>query len=66
MGIPFYCFHDFDLVAEAESIAESEKRLQIMVDYAREKQKASGVKLVMGNCQPFFTSQIYERSCNKS
>jgi xylose isomerase len=53
MGIPFYCFHDFDLVAEADTITESEKRLQIMVDYAREKQKASGVKLLWGTANLF-------------
>jgi xylose isomerase len=53
MGIPFYCFHDFDIVAEADTIAESEKRLQIMVDYAKEKQKASGVKLLWGTANLF-------------
>lgn len=53
MGIPFYCFHDFDIVAEAESISESEKRLQIMVEYAKEKQKASGVKLLWGTANLF-------------
>ncbi len=53
MGIPFYCFHDFDLVAEGKSIKESEQRLQIMVDYASEKQKASGVKLLWGTANLF-------------
>jgi xylose isomerase len=53
MGIPFYCFHDFDLVNEGSTIAESEKRLQTMVDYAREKQKASGVKLLWGTANVF-------------
>jgi xylose isomerase len=53
MGIPFYCFHDFDIVAEAESIQESEKRLRIMVDYAKEKQKESGVKLLWGTANLF-------------
>lgn len=53
MGIPFYCFHDFDLVAEGETIAESERRLKIMIDYAKEKQKASGVKLLWGTANLF-------------
>jgi len=53
MGIPFYCFHDFDLVEEAESIPETEKRLQIMIDYATEKQKSSGVKLLWGTANLF-------------
>ncbi len=53
MGIHFYCFHDFDLVAEGGSIAESEKRVQTMVEYAKEKQKASGVKLLWGTANLF-------------
>jgi xylose isomerase len=53
IGLNFYCFHDYDLVKDAASIAESEKRLQTMVEYAREKQKASGVKLLWGTANLF-------------
>ncbi len=53
MGIPFYCFHDYDLVDEADTLAESEKRLRKMVDYAKEKQEASGVKLLWGTANLF-------------
>ncbi len=53
MGIPFYCFHDFDIVNEADNITESEKRLQTMIEYAKEKQKASGVKLLWGTANLF-------------
>lgn len=53
LGIPFYCFHDYDLVAEGESLAESERRLQAITDYALEKQKASGVKLLWGTANLF-------------
>ncbi len=53
LGAPFYCFHDFDLVQEGESVAESEKRLAAIVDYAKEKQKASGVKLLWGTSNLF-------------
>jgi xylose isomerase len=53
MGIQFYCFHDFDLVDEGDTIAESDKRVQAMVDYAKEKQKASGVKLLWGTSNVF-------------
>src|SRR5436190_6940271 len=31
-GINFYCFHDFDLIAEGATISESEKNLQQIVD----------------------------------
>ncbi|MBN2275395.1 MAG: xylose isomerase [Bacteroidales bacterium] len=53
LGLGFYCFHDYDLVKEADTIAESEKRLQTMVDYAKEKQKESGVKLLWGTANLF-------------
>lgn len=53
IGAPFYCFHDFDLVEEGESFAESERRLHAIVAYAKEKQKASGVKLLWGTANLF-------------
>lgn len=53
IGIPFYCFHDYDLVDEADSIQESEKRLSAIVDYAKQKQDESGVKLLWGTANLF-------------
>ncbi len=53
LGLPYYCFHDFDLIEEGGSLAESEKRLQTITDYAKEKQKASGVKLLWGTANLF-------------
>ncbi|MCH6255151.1 xylose isomerase [Puniceicoccaceae bacterium K14] len=50
---PYYCFHDFDLIEEGGSFAESESRLQQIVAYAKEKQKASGVKLLWGTANLF-------------
>ncbi len=53
LGVPFYCFHDFDLVQEGKDLNESAKRLEIISDYALEKQKASGVKLLWGTANLF-------------
>ena len=53
MGMPFYCFHDFDLIDEGSSIKETEKRWQVMIDYAKEKQKQSGIKLLWGTANVF-------------
>ena len=53
LGVPFYCFHDYDIVDEAETLAESEKRLQAIVEYAGQKQKASGVSLLWGTANLF-------------
>ncbi len=53
IGIPFYCFHDYDLVEEGTTLKESESRLHKIVDYAKQKQKASGVKLLWGTANLF-------------
>lgn len=53
LGVPYYCFHDIDLVEEGNSIAEYEHRLQTIVEYARQKQEASGVKLLWGTANVF-------------
>ncbi|TAL49936.1 MAG: xylose isomerase [Chitinophagaceae bacterium] len=53
LGVEYYCFHDVDLVDEAHSIAEYESRMQAIVDYAKQKQTASGVKLLWGTANVF-------------
>ncbi|WP_029036531.1 xylose isomerase [Salinimicrobium xinjiangense] len=53
LGTPFYCFHDVDVVDEAPTLAEFEKRIHTMVDYAKEKQKESGIKLLWGTSNLF-------------
>ncbi len=53
LGVPYYCFHDVDLVDEGKNLAEYEKRMHTIVDYAKEKQKASGVKLLWGTANVF-------------
>ena len=53
IGAPFYCFHDYDLVDEGPTLKESEDRLQKVVDYAKKKQKSSGVKLLWGTANLF-------------
>ncbi len=53
IGAGFYCFHDYDLVDEAPTLLESEKRLAVMVDYARQKQADTGIKLLWGTANLF-------------
>lgn len=53
MGIPYYCFHDYDLVEEGKTLSESERRLHQITDYAAEKQKASGIQLLWGTANLF-------------
>ncbi|MCC2548708.1 xylose isomerase [Hymenobacter sp. BT175] len=53
LSLPYYCFHDVDVVDYGNDIVENERRLQALVDYAREKQAASGVKLLWGTANLF-------------
>ncbi|MFT7035997.1 MAG: xylose isomerase [Cyclobacteriaceae bacterium] len=53
IGMPYYCFHDFDLIQEGPTLKESTSRLEAITDYAQEKQKASGVKLLWGTANAF-------------
>lgn len=52
MGIPYYCFHDVDLVGGG-SVFEIEKRLEKIVEIAKEKQATSGVNLLWGTANVF-------------
>lgn len=53
MGFDYYCFHDYDLVQEAPTFAESEKRLATIVDYLKGKQSEYGKKLLWGTANCF-------------
>lgn len=53
LGVPYYCFHDIDLIDEGDTVAEYEKRMQIITDYALEKQKETGIQLLWGTANLF-------------
>ena len=53
MGFEYFCFHDYDLVEEASSFDESEKRLHEIVQYIKAKKKNSGIKLLWGTANCF-------------
>lgn len=53
MGFGYYCFHDVDLVREGHSFGELESRLATITEYLKEKQAASGVKLLWGTANCF-------------
>ncbi len=53
LQIPYYCFHDVDLVDFTNDVVENENRLQQIVGYAKQKQQDSGVKLLWGTANLF-------------
>ena len=53
MGFDYFCFHDYDLIQEGATFAESEKRLDTITDYIKGKQAECGVKLLWGTANCF-------------
>lgn len=53
LGINHYCFHDVDLVNEADSVEEYEKNLKEIVAYLKQKQDATGIRLLWGTANVF-------------
>ncbi len=53
LGINYYCFHDVDLIEEGSSIEEYESNLKAIVEYARQKQEETGIKLLWGTANVF-------------
>ena len=53
MGFDYFCFHDYDLIQEGATFEQSEKRLDIITDYIKEKQSESGIKLLWGTANCF-------------
>jgi xylose isomerase len=53
LGMPYYCFHDVDVVDYTNDVNENDKRLQALTAYLKQKQDASGVKLLWGTANVF-------------
>ena len=53
LGIEYYCFHDVDLISEGKSVAEHEANLKAIVEYAKQKQAETGIKLLWGTANVF-------------
>ncbi|MGY5253652.1 xylose isomerase [Sphingobacterium spiritivorum] len=53
MQLPYYCFHDVDLVDYTNNVVENERRLQAITAYALDKQQESGIKLLWGTANLF-------------
>jgi len=53
IGIEYYCFHDLDLISEGSSIEEYEANMKAIVEYAKQKQAETGIKLMWGTANVF-------------
>lgn len=53
LGAPYYCFHDRDMAPEGSNVEDSEAKLKELVALAKQKQAASGIKLLWGTANVF-------------
>jgi len=53
IGAPYYCFHDVDMSPDADDIGQYEQNLRHMVKLAKERQQATGMKLLWGTANLF-------------
>ena len=53
LGIEYFCFHDVDLVPEADDIKETNRRLDEITDYMLTKMKETGIKCLWGTANMF-------------
>ncbi len=53
LGLPFFCFHDRDIAPEADSLKETNKRLDEIVALIKDRMKNSSVKLLWGTSNAF-------------
>lgn len=53
LGVGFWCFHDRDIAPEADDLAETNRRLDRIVDLAEKLQNDTGVRLLWGTTNAF-------------
>lgn len=53
LGLDYFCFHDVDLVPEADDIKATNRRIDEISDYILEKMKATGKKNLWGTANMF-------------
>ena len=53
LGIPYFCFHDIDLISEGDSVEEYEANMKAIVAYLKEKMAETGIKLLWSTANVF-------------
>lgn len=53
LGVRYFCFHDVDLVPEADDIRETNRRLDEITDLMLEKMQETGIRCLWGTANMF-------------
>ena len=67
LDVPFYAFHDRDVAPEGDSLAQTNKNLDAVVDVLEEEQQRTGIGLLWGTANLFSNPRFMHgaaTSCN--
>jgi xylose isomerase len=53
IGVPYFCFHDRDIAPEGDTLAETNKNLDIIVEHIKEHMKTSETRLLWDTANLF-------------
>ena len=59
LGIKYFCWHDVDIVPEADTIKETNKRLDEISDYILVQMKKTGIKCLWGTANMFSNPRYF-------
>ena len=66
LGIEYYCFHDRDIAPEADTLEETNKRLDIVADMLEKEMKRTGIKLLWGTSNCFTNPRFVHGAATSS
>ncbi|SKA81613.1 D-xylose isomerase [Caloramator quimbayensis] len=67
LGAEYFCFHDRDIAPEGDNLKETNKNLDVIVSYIKERMKDSNLKLLWGTANLFSNPRFVHgaaTSCN--
>ena len=65
LGVEYFCFHDRDIAPEGDTLRETDKNLDKVVDKIEENMKSTGIKLLW-NTSPLFTNPRFVSGASTS
>jgi len=67
LGVEYFCFHDRDIAPEGDTLAQTNKNLDVIVELVKELMASTGVKLLWGTASLFTNPRFVHgasTSCN--
>lgn len=66
LGVPFFCFHDRDIAPEGDTLAETNRNLDVIVAQIKEQMATSDVKLLWNTANMFTNPRFVHGAATSS